>query len=61
MVWWGVEDSRLAAGFVEWYKIQDWWEQTTIVISGDHCTMDVYFCRDVPYNAETEKHNAGIS
>ena len=61
MVRWGVEDSRLVAGFVEWCKIQDWLEQTTVVFSGNHCTMDVCFCSDVPYNAETEKHNAGIS
>lgn len=32
--------SSQIAGFVEWIKEQDFYENTTIVISGDHLTMD---------------------
>lgn len=32
--------SRQIAGFVAWIKEQDFYEDTTIVISGDHLTMD---------------------
>jgi phosphoglycerol transferase len=32
--------SRQIAGLVEWIKEQDFYENTTIVISGDHLTMD---------------------
>ena len=34
--------------FVEWCKQQDFYENTTIVICGDHTTMDSDYCEDVP-------------
>ena len=34
--------------FIEWCSQQDWYENTTIVISGDHLTMDGNYCDDVP-------------
>ena len=35
--------SRQAYEFVEWCKKQDFYENTTIVIAGDHCSMDAHF------------------
>lgn len=40
--------SRRVAEFVKWVQKQDFYENTTIVISGDHLTMDSDFCEDVP-------------
>ena len=39
--------SRQVAKFVEWAKTQSWYDDTVIVISGDHPTMDSDFCQDV--------------
>lgn len=33
--------------FIEWIKSQDWYENTTIVMSGDHPTMDTDYCENV--------------
>lgn len=35
--------SRQVAGFVEWLKNQDFYDNTTIIISGDHPTMDAQY------------------
>lgn len=35
--------SKQLAGFIEWVEQQDFYENTTIVISGDHHTMDAPF------------------
>jgi phosphoglycerol transferase len=40
--------SRQAAALVDWIRQQDFYENTTIVISGDHTTMDHDFCDSVP-------------
>lgn len=40
--------SRQVAEFVDWLKQQDFYDNTTIVINGDHTTMDKDFCQDVP-------------
>lgn len=40
--------SRQTAAFVEWLQQQPFYEDTAIVIVGDHCSMDnSYFCRNV--------------
>ena len=39
--------SRQTAEFVKWVQQQDFYENTTIVICGDHPTMDIDFCKDV--------------
>ncbi len=39
--------SRQVAEFVEWIQQQDFYDNTTIVISGDHLTMDSDFCVNV--------------
>ncbi len=62
--------SRQLTEFLRWARQQDWYENTTIVISGDHPTMDHNFCRDVPdsytrkvytayINAAAENHSTG--
>ena len=40
--------SRQVTDFVDWIKKQVFYENTTIVISGDHPTMDRDFCDHVP-------------
>lgn len=39
--------SRQVTEFVAWCQQQPWYENTTIVISGDHPTMDADFCDPV--------------
>ncbi|WP_230397872.1 GBS Bsp-like repeat-containing protein [Novisyntrophococcus fermenticellae] len=39
--------SRKVAAFVHWIQQQEFYENTTIIISGDHPTMDSDFCDDV--------------
>ncbi len=39
--------------FVEWCKTQDFYENTTIVITGDHPRMDSQLVRDVPFYERT--------
>ena len=40
--------SRQVSDFVRWIQEQDFYENTSIVLSGDHPTMDRNFCNDVP-------------
>lgn len=57
--------SRQVADFVNWVKEQDFYENTTIVLCGDHTTMDSDFCIDVdpayPRRTYTAVINAPIS
>ena len=39
--------SRQVYAFVEWLKQQPFYEDTTIIISGDHLTMDSDFCKSI--------------
>lgn len=48
--------SKQIYEFVEWIKEQDFYENTTIVIIGDHCSMDADFYDDVTMN----KHHGSI-
>ena len=40
--------SRQLSAFLDWCKEQSWYDNTTIVITGDHPTMDSDFCDGVP-------------
>ena len=40
--------DRQVTEFVKWCQSQDWYDNTTIVLVGDHPTMDKDFCQDVP-------------
>ena len=42
--------SRQVYSFVEWCKAQPWYDDTTIVICGDHCSMDVNFFENYKYD-----------
>ena len=35
--------SKQVGAFIDWCKQQDFYENTTIVIAGDHCSMDAHF------------------
>ena len=39
--------SKQINGFVEWMKQQDFYKDTTVVIVGDHPTMDADYCKQV--------------
>ena len=36
--------------FLDWCREQDWYENTTIVLSGDHPTMNKEFCADAAFD-----------
>lgn len=39
--------SRQIAAFIDWMKTQDYYEDTTIVLVGDHPTMDSDYCKQI--------------
>ena len=47
--------------FVNWVKEQDFFENTTIIIAGDHLTMDVYFADHVTEDYERKVYVAIIN
>ena len=47
--------------FVEWIRQQDFYENTTIVISGDHPTMDKDFCEGIDDAYERKVYTAYIN
>lgn len=53
--------SRQISELVSWIQQQDWYENTTIVITGDHPTMDSDFCNDVPDSFQRRVYTAYIN
>lgn len=54
--------SKQAAEFVEWLSEQDFFENTTIVITGDHCSMDAeYMSRNISDDYERRIYNCFIN
>lgn len=53
--------SEQVYDFVNWIKEQDFYENTTIVIVGDHTTMDVDFCDSVPETYQRGIYNTFIN
>jgi phosphoglycerol transferase len=53
--------SRQVDAFIKWVQQQDFYEDTTIVICGDHPTMDVDFCEDVPEDYQRRTVTAVIN
>ncbi len=54
--------SKQVYDFVEWLKQQDFYENTTIIISGDHFTMDSgYIKRNVDKDYEQHVYNCFIN
>ena len=41
--------SRQISAFVEWIQKQSFYENTTVIIAGDHCSMDMDFYGDYDY------------
>ena len=53
--------SRQVSEFVRWIQQQDFYENTTIVISGDHLTMDSDFCAEADEGYERKVYTAYIN
>lgn len=54
--------SRQVTEFVRWIQDQDFYENTTIIICGDHPTMDAaYIERNIPENYERKIYNCFIN
>lgn len=52
--------SRQVAAFIEWIQQQPFYENTTIVLTGDHLTMDSDFCKELG-NYKRKVYNAFIN
>lgn len=50
--------SKQVADFINWIQQQDFYENTTIVISGDHPTMDSDFCNSVSEDYQRKVYTA---
>lgn len=54
--------SRQTAAFVEWIRQQDFYENTTVIITGDHCSMDAEFIeRNIPADYDRRVYNCFIN
>lgn len=53
--------SKKVAEFIQWIQQQSFYENTTIVISGDHLTMDSDFCEDVSEDYQRKVYTAYIN
>ncbi len=54
--------SRQTAEFVQWIMEQDFYENTTVIITGDHCSMDKgYFSRNVADDYTRHIYNCFIN
>ncbi len=53
--------SRQVNSFIEWLKTQPYYDNTTIVISGDHLTMDGNYCNGVDDEYERKVYTTIIN
>lgn len=53
--------SRQLAEFISWIQKQDFYQNTTIVLAGDHLTMDNDFCEDISTNYDRRTYVAYIN
>lgn len=53
--------SKQIAEFIQWIQKQDFYENTTIVLAGDHLTMDSDFCEDVSFDYERKTYVSYIN
>ena len=53
--------SRQVSEFIRWIQEQDFYDNTTIVLNGDHLTMDSDFCIDVPATYDRRTYTAYIN
>lgn len=53
--------SRQVAKFIQWVKKQDFYENTTIVLCGDHPTMDGDYLQDIPEDYDRTVYTAVLN
>ncbi len=53
--------SRQISAFIDWCKTQDWYENTTIVITGDHPTMDSDYLDGISEDYDRRVYTAYIN
>lgn len=53
--------SKQLEEFIQWVQEQDFYENTTIVLAGDHLTMDSDFCNDVSGDYDRKTYTAYIN
>lgn len=53
--------SKRVSEFLEWARQQDWYDNTTIVLAGDHPTMDSDFCDSVEKGYQRRTYVAYIN
>lgn len=53
--------SRQVSAFIDWCKEQSWYDNTTIVINGDHLTMDSDFCNPVSSDYQRKTYTCYIN
>lgn len=53
--------DKQVSEFVSWIQQQDWYDNTTIVITGDHPTMDSDFCDPVSSDYSRRVYTAYIN
>ena len=51
-------DSDRVTEFVDWIKQQPFYENTTVILSGDHLTMDSDFCENIDEDYQRSTYNA---
>ena len=50
--------SSRVSEFIDWIKEQPFYENTTIILSGDHLTMDSDFCENIDEDYQRSTYNA---
>lgn len=53
--------SRQVKEFLSWIREQEFYENTTVIISGDHTTMDTDFCENVDPGYQRKTYTAVIN
>jgi len=53
--------SKMVKEFIDWIQQQEFYENTTIVLTGDHLTMDRDFCIEVPGSYERKTYTCFIN
>lgn len=53
--------SKQTAAFLQWIRQQDFYENTTVILSGDHTTMDTNFCADISKSYQRKTYTAFIN
>ena len=53
--------DRQVAAFVDWIRKQDFFENTTVILAGDHTTMDKDFCAEIDSSYRRKAYVAYIN